>query len=52
MKSKMKISKRDAYAWFDFFANFPEDEELLTGHYEIIFSVFAQIEDAVEARQD
>ena len=25
----MKISKRDAYAWFEFFANFPEDEELL-----------------------
>ena len=48
----MKISKQDAYAWFEFFANFPEDEELMTSHYEIIFSVFAQIEDAVEARQN
>lgn len=28
----MKISKRDACAWFEFFANLPEDEELMRDH--------------------
>ena len=45
----MKISKKDALMWFEFFASLPEDEELLTSHYEIIYSVFAHIEAAVEA---
>ena len=48
----MKISKKDALMWFEFFASLPEDEELLTSHYEIIYSVFAQIEAAVEAEND
>ena len=37
----MKISKKDALMWFEFFASLPEYEELLTSHYEIIYSVFA-----------
>lgn len=48
----MKISKQDALSWFAFFADFPEDEELMRDHYEIIFSVFAQIEEAEEKRQN
>ncbi len=48
----MKISKKDAYAWFEFFANLPEEEELMRDHYEIIYSVFAQIEAAIDARND
>lgn len=48
----MKISKRDAYTWMKFYAEMPEDEELMTSHYDIIYSVLAQIEDAVNARCD
>ncbi len=46
----MKISKKDALTWFEFFASLPEDEELMTPQEEIVYSVFAQIEDAVEFR--
>ncbi|MCF0134876.1 MAG: radical SAM protein [Lachnospiraceae bacterium] len=46
----MKISKKDAYSWFRFYADLPEDEELMTSHYDIIYSVLAQIEDAVDDR--
>ncbi len=45
----MKIPKKDALAWFDFFASLPEDEELSPKQLEIAYAVFAQIEDAVEA---
>ena len=44
----MKISKRDALTWFEFFAALPEDEELMPGQQEIALSVFAQIERAVQ----
>jgi len=46
----MKISKKDALMWFKFFAELPEDEELMTKHYEIIYAAFAQIERAVDER--
>ena len=46
----MKISKQDALAWFEFFAQLPEDEELLVWQQEIVYAVYAQIETAVEAR--
>lgn len=46
----MKISKRDGRAWFEFFACMPEGEELLPSQQEIVYSVLAQIEDAVDAR--
>ncbi|MBR3019147.1 MAG: radical SAM protein [Clostridia bacterium] len=46
----MKISKKDALSWFEFFASLPEDEELMPGQTEIALSVFAQIESAVNAR--
>ena len=45
----MKISKKDALSWFEFFASLPEDEELMPGQMEIALSVFAQIETAVNA---
>ena len=48
----MKISKKDALAWFSFFAELPEDEELLVRQQEIVYAVYAQIESAVEARRD
>ena len=44
----MKISKKDALAWFQFFAELPYDEELMPYQQEIIYAVFAQIEDAVD----
>ena len=47
----MKISKTDALIWFDFLAQFPE-EELCVKHEDIVFSVFAQIEAAIEKRND
>ncbi len=48
----MKISKTDALIWFDYFAQMPEGEELTTKHEEIIYSTFAQIEAAVDHRND
>ncbi len=46
----MKISKKDALSWFEFFAALPEDEDLMPGQQEIALSAFAQIERAVSAR--
>ena len=48
----MKIAKKDALSWFRFFASLPEDEELMIAHHEIILAVFAQIEDAITARDE
>ena len=47
----MKISKQDALMWFSFFAALPEDEEIMPRQMEIVYAVFAQLEDAVEARR-
>ncbi|WP_304508468.1 radical SAM protein [Anaerotignum sp.] len=48
----MKISKKDALMWFEFFSALPEDETLLTTQQEIMYAVFAQIEGAVDYRND
>lgn len=48
----MKISKKDALTWFEFFSSLPEGEEILRRQQEIIYAVFAQIEAAVDARND
>lgn len=48
----MNISKTDALTWFEFFAALPEDEEVLTRQQEIIYATFAQIEAAVDRRND
>lgn len=48
----MKISKRDALAWFEFFAALPEDEEIQVHQQEIILATFAQIEEAVDHRRE
>ena len=48
----MKISKKDALMWFEFFAMLPEDEELLTNQQEIALAAFAQIEAAIDDRND
>ncbi|MDO4741090.1 MAG: radical SAM protein [Eubacteriales bacterium] len=48
----MKISKQDALAWFSFFAQLDEDEELMPYQQEIVYAVFAQIERAIEARDE
>ena len=48
----MKISKKDALMWFEFFSMLPEDEELLTNQQEIALAAFAQIEAAVDARNE
>jgi len=44
----MKISKKDALIWFDFFSQLSGKEEISTKHEEIIYSTFAQIEAAIE----
>ncbi|MDO4356512.1 MAG: radical SAM protein [Clostridia bacterium] len=46
----MKISKRDARMWFEFFAALPEDEELSPNQQEIVYAALAQIEAAVDHR--
>jgi len=48
----MKISKKDALSWFQFFAMLPEDEQLMVWQQEIVYAVFAQIEDAIDARNE
>lgn len=48
----MKISKKDALSWFEFFAMLPEGEEVMTKQEEIIYSTFAQIEEAIDHRND
>ena len=46
----MNISKKDALMWFRFFAELPEEEELLPHQMEIVYATLAQIERAVNAR--
>lgn len=48
----MKISKKDALLWFEFFAQLPEDEILSTQHQEIVYGTFAQIEAAINHRNE
>ncbi|WP_432667169.1 radical SAM protein [Wukongibacter baidiensis] len=48
----MKISKKDALIWFEFFSLLPEEEEISPKHEEIIYSTFAQIEAAIDHRND
>jgi len=48
----MKISKKDALAWFQFFAELPEEEALMNFQQEIVYAVFAQIEAAVDAQNE
>lgn len=48
----MKISKKDALLWFDFFSQLPEKEEISIKHEEIIYATFAQIEAAIDHRID
>ncbi len=48
----MKISKKDALMWFEFFAQLPEDEQLFPRQQEIVYATFAQIERAVDARRE
>lgn len=38
--------------WFEFFAMLPEDEDLMVKQQEIMYATFAQIEDAIEDRND
>lgn len=46
----MKISKKDALTWFEFFSGLPEDERMSTKQQEIVYAVFAQIEASVDHR--
>ena len=48
----MKIAKKDALIWFDYFSQMEEEEELTSMHEEIIYSTFAQIESAIDNRND
>ena len=46
----MKISKRDALMWYNFFAQLDEDEPLMPRQQEIALAVLSQIELAQEKR--
>ena len=46
----MKISKKDALMWFEFFAQLDEDECLMPWQQEIVYDTLAQIETAAQAR--
>lgn len=47
----MKIAKKDARTWFEFFAALPPEEELMLYQQEIVYATLAQIETAVVARR-
>src|SRR5574344_982406 len=46
----MKIAKKDALAWFEFFAQLPEGETLMTKQQEIVYATLAQLEAVVVQR--
>lgn len=46
----MYPSKQDALNWFEFFAQLPEDEQLMPRQQELALAVLAQIEAAQDAR--
>ena len=48
----MKIAKKDALMWFEFFASLPEGEEIMTNQQEIVYATLSQIEDAVDQRRE
>ncbi|QSX09435.1 radical SAM protein [Alkalibacter rhizosphaerae] len=48
----MKISKKDALTWFEFFSMLPEEEELMVRQQEIVYATFAQIEAVVNHRHE
>lgn len=48
----MKIPKKDALRWFEFFAMLPEDQELMVKQQEIVYATFAQIEETIDHRND
>lgn len=48
----MKISKNDALIWFDYFSEMDEQEEISIKHQEIIYATFAQIEAAIDNRNE
>ncbi|MFV0441010.1 MAG: radical SAM protein [Lachnospirales bacterium] len=48
----MKISKKDALMWFEFFSEMPEGEELDVLHQEIVYATFAQIEAVVDEQHE
>ena len=48
----MKIAKKDALMWFRFFAQLPDDEELMPKQMELVYATFAQIESAIDARNE
>lgn len=48
----MKISKKDALMWFEFFSILPEDEEIISKQQEIIYATFSQIETAIDYKNE
>lgn len=48
----MKISKKDALMWLEFFLEYSEEEEMSAKQEEIIYSTFAQIEAAIDHRNE
>jgi len=50
MLYNMNISRKEALSWFEFFANLPEDQELMADQLELVYAVFAKIEEAVDKR--
>ncbi|MDU2063290.1 MAG: radical SAM protein [Sporomusaceae bacterium] len=48
----MKISKQDALIWFDYFSQMGDNEAFTVKHEEIVYAVFAQIEAAIDQRNE
>lgn len=52
MREGMKISKKDALCWFEFFAGLDDGEELSPKQMEIAYATLYQIERAIEFRRN
>ncbi len=46
----MEISRKETIQWFEFFANLPEDQELMSDQLEMVYAIFAKLEAAVDKR--
>lgn len=39
----MKISKKDALKWFEFFSKLPEEEEIMIKQQEVVYSTLHKL---------
>ena len=48
----MTFSRQEAVQWFEFFAQLPEEQELMADQLEIVYATLAKIEEVVDKRHE